>query len=150
MDAVTRDVLSRLDRELDERSPTASSTEKLGGVMKTGAELENLLERLVLAVAAVQGEARPLVEGKQVSRATAAELLRELRRRWSRGLAAPPSVCEFVGSVVAWDGWFYSFMTYARNPAAHTGTVNEEDSRRFMTEMRDVVFAFRHRMGWRA
>ena len=149
LDVATKALLARLDRELTERGRGASPTEKLGGVMKTGAELENVLECLVVEVAAAQGEPAPLVDGKKVSHAGAGALRRELRRRSQRGMAPPPPVARFVAAVVAWDSWSHSFVTHARNPAAHDGQVNEEGARRFMRAMREAVFAFRQQMGWR-
>lgn len=149
LDPKTKDLLARLNRELDERDPAASATEKLGGVVKAGAELENLFEGLLIAVAERQGDLAPRVNGKSPEVAGAGELLRELRDRWRRRPNVPDALGTFLDAVCGWDSWFYRFVGDVRNPAAHTGEVNDEEARRLMRKMRKVVVSFRHQMDWK-
>lgn len=142
---ITEELVARLHKELNERGPAASGTEKRGGVVMAGIGVQQLFAGMLLAIAEQQRQRSPLANGKPLDRATAGDLLRALRDRAS-GLNLPGAEGRFLQAVCARDSCFWRFVNHERNPAAHDQRWERDGGT--MREMLNMLRSFRREMGW--
>lgn len=156
MNRLSSELLDRLSKECG-RAPTTAGTELVGGIVKAGGKLEDVLQEVVRVIAGFEGcppqhmfsNESPGGRAVDLTRATAGALARGLRRWYEReGLErAPVFARPLVADLLAKRSAIHAFISL-RNAVTHA----EADPKKagpVTLDLARVVEAFRAANGWR-
>lgn len=157
LEKLSAELLDRLSKEAD-RPAAAPGTELVGGLVKAGAKLEDLLREVVVAAAAIERceperllgpVGGPRGQKPKLQKAMAGSLAYGLRAWYGEkdSREIPPFARPLVVDILAKDSAVRAFID-VRNAVAKTGA-DPASARPATNKLAKVITAFRSENGWR-